>query len=473
MSYALSWLPAVLRAAGLKVAEQPGWLTRGHGDMGPVKGVMCHHTGNPNAKIKNIPTLGGLTRGVTQANGKFLPGPLAQLGLAVDGTFYVIAAGRCNHAGTGSWRGLTQGNSSFVAIEAEHTGQASDPWPEVQLDAYRRGVAAILKYIGSGADYCCGHREYALPKGRKNDPVKIDMDEFRAKVAALMEGQGVISHPVIPFIDSHARPTLRRGSRGDAVKIVQTAVGVGADGVFGPATEAAVRQFQREHNLVPDGIVGPKSWALIPGAEMAKGLAHQEPNTNGVVSSANSSDAPSHQPERLVWGQKVSALFRSRVVAICKDLRIEPDHLMACMAFESGGTFSPSQKNLAGSGATGLIQFMPDTAVSLGTTTKDLALMTAEEQLLYVDKYFRPYRGRLSNLGDLYMAILFPAGIGKLDDFPLFVEGQKPIRRYQQNRGLDVDRDGIVTRGEACKGIVRKLTEGAKPENLFLRDDTP
>lgn len=471
MSYALSWLPAVLRAAGLKVAEQPGWLTRGHGDMGPIKGVMCHHTANPNAKFKNIPTLGGLTNGVTQKNGKFLPGPLAQLGLAVDGTYYVIAAGRSNHAGEGAWRGLTQGNSTFIGIEAEHTGQASDPWPEVQLDAYRRGVAAILKHVGRGADFCCGHREFALPKGRKSDPVKIDMDEFRAKVAALMEGQGVITHPVIPATDRRARPTLRRGSRGEAVKIVQAAVSVGIDGVFGPTTEAAVRRFQREHNLVSDGIVGPKSWALIPGREMADGLAAPNPATLPTGQGAMAAAAvASDQPDRLAWGQKVSALFRSRVVAICKNLGVEPDQLMACMAFESGATFSPSQRNLAGSGATGLIQFMPETAVSLGTSTDELAEMTAEDQLFYVEKYFRPYRGRLNNLGDLYMAILFPVGIGKPDDFALFVEGQKPVRRYQQNRGLDADRDGIVTRGEACRSVVRKLTEGQKPENLFVRN---
>lgn len=296
------------------------------------------------------------------------------------------------------------------------------------------------------------------------------MDQFRAKVAALMDGQGVITHPVIPAVDTLARPTLRRGARGDAVKIVQTAVGVVPDGVFGPTTEAAVRRFQREHSLVPDGIVGPKSWAFVPGGEMANGLAQKEQSASNGATKEVPAGPTSDQPERLAWGQKVSALFRSRVLAICKDLRVEPDDLMACMAFESGGTFSPSQKNLAGSGATGLIQFMPDTAVGLGTTTQALALMTAEDQLFYVDKYFQPYRGRLFNLGDLYMAILFPAGIGKPDDFPLFVEGQKPLRRYQQNKGLDANRDGIVTRAEACKSVVRKLAEGQKPENLFLRD---
>jgi peptidoglycan hydrolase-like protein with peptidoglycan-binding domain len=50
---------------------------------------------------------------------------------------------------------------------------------------------------------------------------------------------------------------LERGDRGPAVKRLQTALGVTADGVFGPITERAVKRFQRRKGLVVDGIVGP------------------------------------------------------------------------------------------------------------------------------------------------------------------------------------------------------------------------
>jgi hypothetical protein len=52
---------------------------------------------------------------------------------------------------------------------------------------------------------------------------------------------------------------VKRGDRGDAVRKIQTALGVGADGVFGPVTERAVKRFQRRNGLVVDGIVGPQT----------------------------------------------------------------------------------------------------------------------------------------------------------------------------------------------------------------------
>ncbi|HYI48582.1 MAG TPA: N-acetylmuramoyl-L-alanine amidase [Allosphingosinicella sp.] len=259
MAFSLTWLPAVLTAAGLKVAEQPGWVTRGRGEMGTVRGVMCHHTAS-GARSGNMPGLGGLTTGVRRQDGSFLAGPLSQLGLGRDGTFYVIAAGRANHAGAGSWRGLTNGNFSFIGIEAENSGFADDAWPEVQMDAYRRGVAALLTRIGAPVDMCCAHKEYA-PARKPVDP-RFDMTQFRAHVAAIMAGTGVV-RPLIPAADPGGRPTLRRGSRGEPVKVAQRKAGAEDDGIYGPDTEARMREFQRGKGLVPDGIVGPRTWAEI------------------------------------------------------------------------------------------------------------------------------------------------------------------------------------------------------------------
>jgi len=256
MAYSLTWLAEVLDGAGLKVAEQPGWQTRGVGDMGPIKGVICHHTAGP--RSGNMPSLGIVTNGRPD-----LRGPLSQLCLGRDGTFYVVAAGRANHAGAGAWQGFKSGNASFIGIEAENTGLPDDPWPAVQMDAYLRGVAAILEKIGADVIMCAGHKEYALPAGRKIDP-SFDMIAFRNALTGLVAGDA--PPPVlIPARDAKQRPTLRRGDIGELVKLVQSDLRVPVTGAFDAATEAAVRAFQRQASggLVPDGIVGPKTWAAL------------------------------------------------------------------------------------------------------------------------------------------------------------------------------------------------------------------
>ena len=54
-----------------------------------------------------------------------------------------------------------------------------------------------------------------------------------------------------------------RGSRRGSVRSLQRAIGVSADGVFGPGTEAAVKRYQRRHGLTPDGVVGPQTRAAL------------------------------------------------------------------------------------------------------------------------------------------------------------------------------------------------------------------
>jgi hypothetical protein len=167
----------------------------------------------------------------------------------------------------------------------------------------------------------------------------------------------------------------------------------------------------------------------------------------------------------LAWGAKVSPAFRDKVRAISGRLGCDPSDLMACMAWESGRSFSPSVKNMAGSGATGLIQFMPKTAIGLGTTTANLATLSAEQQLDYVEKYFQPFKGKLNSLADLYMAILWPLAVGKPLEYVLWDERSKPTT-YRQNSGLDTNRDGMITKAECSAKLYAMKAEGQKTENL-------
>jgi hypothetical protein len=58
-------------------------------------------------------------------------------------------------------------------------------------------------------------------------------------------------------------PVLRRGDRGPAVARMQKLLVVKDDGIFGPRTDAAVRDFQSSRGLTRDGVVGPVTWAAL------------------------------------------------------------------------------------------------------------------------------------------------------------------------------------------------------------------
>ena len=79
---------------------------------------------------------------------------------------------------------------------------------------------------------------------------------------------GNVTTPVSAKPITKIPATIRRGARGDLVKQLQTLLSkdgssLEIDGIFGPGTQSAVRAFQSRHNLVVDGIVGPKTWTEL------------------------------------------------------------------------------------------------------------------------------------------------------------------------------------------------------------------
>lgn len=206
-----------------------------------------------------------------------------------------------------------------------------------------------------------------------------------------------------------------------------------------------------------DGMWGPMSQA---GWDAAMGCVN-----NRCDATLHPTVTPTGQS--LAWSAKVSQPFCNKVIRIADQLGMPvggEDWLMACMAWETGERFSSSIRNMAGSGATGLIQFMPATARGLGTTTDELAKMDEIQQLDYVYRYFLPYRGRLNSLADTYMAILWPAGIGKPLDWAMWDANTRPTT-YRQNAGLDVNKDGVITKREAASKVQAKLDKGLLPQN--------
>lgn len=137
--------------------------------------------------------------------------------------------------------------------------------------------------------------------------------------------------------------------------------------------------------------------------------------------------------------------FLNKVVSISNQLGINPNWLMFVMYWESG--LNPAISNKY-TGATGLIQFMPTTAISLGTSVSELGSMSNVEQLDYVYKYFRPYAGRMKNLYDVYLVTFFPAALGKSDNWILQTSSLSPRIIAEQNPAIDLNKDKQITVGE-------------------------
>ncbi len=81
--------------------------------------------------------------------------------------------------------------------------------------------------------------------------------------SAVLAGAGVVASKASA---QSSHPVIKEGDRGDAVRRLQRALHVHADGIFGPGTAHAVRSFQHRHGLHSDGIVGPATWHALGGA---------------------------------------------------------------------------------------------------------------------------------------------------------------------------------------------------------------
>ncbi len=173
----VTWLADVLRAAGLRVWEDPSWRWHGHASFTDLWGVMAHHTG------VNRDTEWMTVRDGTAA----LSGPLSQLVLEQDGLYRVVASGVAWHAGAGWYPGIPDNRANFhtLGIEAVNTG--TEGWPAAQYEAYVLGVAAILRYLGHDSSRVIGHKEWAGASQGKWDPGGIDMNGFRADVQAILD----------------------------------------------------------------------------------------------------------------------------------------------------------------------------------------------------------------------------------------------------------------------------------------------
>jgi hypothetical protein len=149
-----------------------------------------------------------------------------------------------------------------------------------------------------------------------------------------------------------------------------------------------------------------------------------------------------------------------KVKQVSANLGVSEKDLLGIMNHES--ELNPRAVNPM-SKAVGLIQFMPKTALGLGTSAEEILKMSATEQMDLVEKYYKRNGIRAGDdIADLYMLTFMPAARNKPDNFVL---GNKSGGRvfdlsaaavYNQNRGFDANGDGIFTVGDV-KDRIRKF----------------
>lgn len=167
----LTWLPDVLRDAGVDVYVMPGAETRSSWTTGlrTVHGVVWHHTATSTS------WLDGHVAALLRDGRRDLSGPLSQVGIERDGTWVIVALGRANHNGYGTYvPGAEWGNDS-IGLEFYNSG-LGEAFTEEQYQSGLIGTAAILRHLDLDVDKVLGHKE--TDPRRKIDPT-LDMPSVR------------------------------------------------------------------------------------------------------------------------------------------------------------------------------------------------------------------------------------------------------------------------------------------------------
>lgn len=159
--------------------------------------------------------------------------------------------GRNNYTAFGKTVGMTAEQAAeYVATEKGAIESACWFWDTAGCNKFADAgdIVGLSKRINGGTigldDRVRRWNEALAILGGKATPVKIEEDKDDDDVK---DDIGI----------------LRRGCRGEGVKIMQKALGITADGIFGPGTERALKAWQAKNGLTADGVAGPKTFEKL------------------------------------------------------------------------------------------------------------------------------------------------------------------------------------------------------------------
>lgn len=266
------------------------------------------------------------------------------------------------------------------------------------------------------------------------------IDGAKLSVDSLTKGFGELADKVM----AEVIPTLK-----GYASIIQKLF----SGDFAGASAEAKEMFAEFGSRAKDAI----SPAWNKAADFMLGGAFKMGGSGGELQSpaVGGEAMPSGAPSKGFTPQKAAAIAK-----VAKNIGVNPNDLAAVISFETGGTFSPSAKNPSSS-ATGLIQFMKGSGGTkgkyYGMSRNDFANLSFDEQMKYVEKYFKD-RGFSANkkrdVADTYTAV---TGYGY----------KKGTDAYDLNKVWDSNKNGVVEKGEMVRNpSFRKHQKQYFPSNL-------
>nr|WP_284078613.1 hypothetical protein [Acinetobacter nosocomialis] len=218
-----------------------------------------------------------------------------------------------------------------------------------------------------------------------------------------------------------------------------------------PSEPSKATPLQNKVSSASHAVQGAIEQSVAVAAGVAKATVRA---VKGAVNSGTKSFSQN------ITSKKFTSKKAKTILRVAKEIGVNPNDLAAVISFETGGTFSPSVKN-PNSSATGLIQFMEGSGGTkgkyYGMSRKKFSSLSFDEQMEYVEKYFKD-RGfkssRKRDVADLYTAV---TGYGY----------KKGSKAYELNKVWDSNGDGYIAKGE----MVQNKSFKAHQKNYYSQND--
>ena len=239
------------------------------------KGIMVHSTAANNPWLKRYVGPDDGLLGTNKYDNHWNKDGISKcvhafIGKLADGTIATYQTLPWNYRG---WHAGGSANDTHIGLEiCEDDLQDGDYFANVYQEAVQLCAYICQEYHLTEKDILCHSEGYQIGIASDHSDVMHwfsqygkTMDQFRGDVKALLEKE--TAHKVCKA----ELIVVRKGDQGKSVKSLQILLignqyncgAKGSDGIFGSATDRAVRAFQKDHGLAVDGIVGTKTWEKL------------------------------------------------------------------------------------------------------------------------------------------------------------------------------------------------------------------